>query len=81
MIHLIVKLFAGLKNFAPVQGLPGTPFELVLPDPCTLQDVVTHLKLSEEEVKITFVNGIIQELDCVLKSGDEIGIFPPVGGG
>jgi sulfur-carrier protein len=81
MNHLTVKLFAGLKNFAPVQGLPGTPFDIELPDPCTLQDVVTHLNLPEDEVKITFVNGIIQEMDWVLKSGDEIGIFPPVGGG
>ena len=81
MIRLTVKLFAGLKPYAPVEGLPGTPFEIGLPDACTLQDVVTHLKLPEEEVKISFVNGIIQEMDYVLKSGDEIGIFPPVGGG
>jgi sulfur-carrier protein len=81
MIRLTVKLFAGLKNFAPVQGLPGTPFEIELPEGSTLRDVVAHLNLPEEEVKITFVNGIIQEMDCGLKSGDEIGIFPPVGGG
>ena len=80
-MHVTVKLFAGLKNFAPVQGLPGTPFDIELPDPSTLQDLVAHLNLPEEEVKIAFVNGIIQEMDSVLKSGDEIGIFPPVGGG
>ena len=80
-MHVTVKLFAGLKNFAPVQGLPGTPFDIELPDPSTLQDLVAHLNLPEEEVKIAFVNGIIQEMDWVLKSGDEIGIFPPVGGG
>ena len=80
-MRVIIKLFAGLKNYAPVTGLPGTPFEIELSEGSTLQDVVAHLNLPKEEVKIAFVNGIIQEMDCVLKSGDEIGIFPPVGGG
>jgi molybdopterin converting factor small subunit len=40
-----------------------------------------QLKIPVEEAKITFVNGIIQELDYEIKSGDEIGIFPPIGGG
>ncbi len=69
------------ERFCSCAGLPGTPFEIELPEGSTLQDVVAHLNLPEEEVKITFVNGIIQEMDCELKSGDEIGIFPPVGGG
>ena len=81
MIRVKVKLFAVLKKYAPVQGLPGTPFELDLPDSCTLQEVAARLKMAEDEVKIAFVNGIIQEMDCALKSGDEIGMFPPIGGG
>ena len=80
-MRVTVKLFAGLKDFAPVEGLPGTPFELELPAGGTLGDVVARLDLPEEEVKISFVNGITRELDAVLNDGDEIGIFPPVGGG
>jgi molybdopterin converting factor small subunit len=47
----------------------------------TLGDIVEILKLPVEEVKIPFVNGIVQPFDWQLKPGDEIGIFPPVGGG
>lgn len=80
-MRVTVKLFATLKDFAPVQGLPGTPFELSLGDKATLQDVIRLLKLPEDQVKVTFVNGIIREADHPLNPGDEIGIFPPVGGG
>ena len=31
--------------------------------------------------KITFVNGIVQPLDWILAAGDDVGIFPPIGGG
>jgi len=80
-MRVIVKLFATLKNFAPVEGLAGTPFDMDLSESSSLQDVVIRLNLPEDLVKITFVNGIAQELDFIIKAGDEIGIFPPVGGG
>ncbi len=76
-----VKLFATLAQYAPVTGLPGTPFELELPEGSTLATVVAQLHLPDEWIKITFVNGIVQELDWPLSAGDDIGIFPPVGGG
>jgi molybdopterin synthase sulfur carrier subunit len=75
-----VKLFATLARFSP-GGLSGTPFEMSLPDPATVQDLVDQLGLSSEETKISFVNGLIRDLDWVLKQGDEVGIFPPIGGG
>jgi sulfur-carrier protein len=81
MIRVRVKLFATLKKYAPVEGLPGTPFDLDLPDSGTLSDAAARLNMPEDEVKIAFVNGIIQEMDCRLKAGDEIGMFPPIGGG
>lgn len=80
-MRVIVKLFAGLKIYAPVEGLPGTPFELELPEGSTLGDVAARLELPEEEVKICFINGLTKELEAVLVDGDEIGLFPPVGGG
>lgn len=80
-MHLRVKLFATLAALAPVKGLPGTPFELDLPDGSCLEDLVRRLRLPDDQVKITFVNGIIQSLDWPLSDGDDVGIFPPVGGG
>lgn len=75
-----VKLFATLSRFS-AGGLPGTPFETELPQGACLRDLVNMLKIPPEETHITFVNGIIQPLECILTPGDDIGIFPPIGGG
>lgn len=75
-----VKLYASLARFSQ-GGLPGTPFELNLPELCTLQVLVDHLGMPHEETKVSFVNSLIRDLDWVLQQGDEVGIFPPVGGG
>ena len=76
-----VKLFANIASYAPVKGLPGTPFSLELPEGASLADVVDRLKLPADLVKITFVNGLVQPLDWELRPEDEVGIFPPIGGG
>ena len=76
-----VKLFATLRRFAPVSGLPGTPFEVDMPPGATIGQLAQLLQLPPEETKVAFVNGRAQELDFVLSPGDELGIFPPVGGG
>ena len=75
-----VKLFATLRRFAE-NVTPGTPFEVELSEAATLRALLNQLKIPLEEAKITFVNGIIQDLDYVIKDEDEIGIFPPIGGG
>jgi sulfur carrier protein ThiS len=75
-----VKLFATLSRFSP-GGLPGTPFEVELKEGATLQDLVDQLGIPAEETKVAFVNGIVQTLGYVLQSGDDTGIFPPIGGG
>ncbi|MBN1372353.1 MAG: MoaD/ThiS family protein [Anaerolineaceae bacterium] len=76
-----VKLFATLGNFAPVTGLPGTPFEIDLPEGADLSILIDRLKIPAESVKIAFVNGIIQPPNFILTDGDDVGIFPPIGGG
>jgi molybdopterin converting factor small subunit len=74
------KLFATLsRHFAGV--MPGTPVEVEVSEGATLADLVGQLKVPPGEVKMVFVNGRIQPLDYELRPGDEVGIFPPVGGG
>jgi molybdopterin synthase sulfur carrier subunit len=81
MIYIRVKLFASLRRFAPEGSFSGKPFEVNLPDGATLSDLARQLKLPASETKVTFVNGRSREMDWVLANDDEIGIFPPVGGG
>lgn len=80
-MKITVKLFAHLTPYAPTPSYSGAPFEYDLPEHATIADLVSSLKLPDDLVKIQFVNGIICELDYVLQNGDQVGIFPPVGGG
>ena len=59
----------------------GSRLEVELPEGSTLTDLVTYLALPKEQVKVLFVNAKAQELNYRLEPGDEVGIFPPIGGG
>jgi molybdopterin converting factor small subunit len=52
-----------------------------VPDGATLADLVNQLKLPLTEVKMAFVNGQARAMDWPLQPGDEVGFFPPLGGG
>lgn len=68
-------------NQQPSRIRPGVPFEITMPSGSTLGDLVGVLSLPEDLVKITFVNGKLQELDYQLQPGDQVGMFPPIAGG
>ena len=75
-----VRLFATLVCY--VSGIkPGAPFEVELPEGTTLADLMNQLNLPQKEVKVAFVNGRTQPLDFQLQHSNEVGIFPPIGGG
>jgi molybdopterin synthase sulfur carrier subunit len=79
-IEVNVKLFATLgRHMADVPA--GTPFAVAVRDGATVKDLVEQLGLPREEVKLVFVNGRAEPLEYVLQANDELGIFPPIGGG
>jgi molybdopterin converting factor small subunit len=80
MITVHVKLFATLRDLRPGLGI-GEAFPVELSDGATIDDLVRELELPQDQVKLVFVNALVRELDHVLADGDELGIFPPVGGG
>lgn len=43
--------------------------------------LLNRLKLSVDEVRMIYVNGRSRQLDWQLRDEDEVGLFPPVGGG
>lgn len=59
----------------------GSSFEISVPDDFSVADLIGFLELPEDTVKVVFVNGRAREGDWSLKSGNELGIFPLVGGG
>jgi len=75
------KLFATLQKYAPEGVSFGELFDVTLPEGSNIADLIKHLGISPNEVKVTFVEGRARAEVYQLKSGDEVGIFPPVGGG
>lgn len=79
-MQVTLKLYATLTRYGQGERA-GTPLVIKLCEGATLHDLVNQLKIPLEETRILFVNGIIQESDYRLNDGDEVGIFPPIGGG
>jgi molybdopterin synthase sulfur carrier subunit len=79
-MHVSVRVFATLKRYLP-QERADHAFDLEVPDGGSLEDVVRLIGLPAAEVKVTFVNGRTEPLSHTLSEGDEVGIFPPLGGG
>jgi molybdopterin converting factor small subunit len=75
-----VKLYASLSRYY-VKVAAGVPFDVGLPENATIVDLVNRLKLPKEEVKLFFVKGRVRPIDWPLEPGDEVGIFPLIGGG
>jgi len=75
-----VKLFSTLSRHRP-DAAAGTPFEVELSAGATIQSLLDQLQLPKAEVKVVFVQGRVREADWPLNPGDELGIFPLVGGG
>jgi molybdopterin converting factor small subunit len=79
-VRVHVKLFASLRYHRP--GLEiGQSFPVELTTGATIDNLVQHLGLPPEEVKLVYVNGRSQTEEYALTEGDQVGIFPPVGGG
>lgn len=79
-MHVTVKLFATLHRYGG--GVrAGVPLEIELSEDATLHDLIDYLKIPPEETRVLFVNGIIHEANYKLNNGDEVGLFPPIGGG
>jgi len=75
-----VKLFASLRKYYPEVPL-GESFNVTLDSGSTIAQLYEHLRIPEEQIKITLVNGLYCERTHVLSDEDEVGIFSPVGGG
>jgi molybdopterin synthase sulfur carrier subunit len=75
-----VKLYATLARYNDGKRA-GEPVELELPAGASLTDLYRALNIPSGEVRQAFVNGLVQAENFRLTPGDEVGIFPPIGGG
>ncbi|MCD4739336.1 MAG: MoaD/ThiS family protein [Anaerolineae bacterium] len=80
-MRIKVKFYASLQRYAP-EGTPiGQPFAVELPEQSSIAALIVHLGIRPHETKVAFVDGRARAEIYRLKPGDEVGIFPPVGGG
>lgn len=79
-MNVKVRLFASLRKNIPELAL-GESLDVNLQPGTSITNLFKQLGIPENEVKLSFVNGQYQTVDYVLSDNDEIGIFPPVGGG
>lgn len=79
-IAVSVKLYATLGKYAGVSVM-HEPLRVEVPTGTTLHDLYERLGVPDDEVKTAFVNSSMRPSDYVLRDGDHVGIFPPVGGG
>lgn len=70
-----VKLFATLRTDKFSEA------ELEVNESTTILSLVNSIGLDKKEIAIIFVNGKHGDFDSIVKQGDEIAFFPPIGGG
>jgi molybdopterin synthase sulfur carrier subunit len=74
-MQIAVKCFATLSRYAPDSGA------VELPPGSGVADLVAALGIPASEVKLIFRNNRHTGLDTILEDGDEVRLFPAVGGG
>ncbi len=79
-MHVQVKVYATLRRYVEGAGA-GTRLDVDLPEGAAVAELIARLGVPAEEVRMVFVNGRARPEDWHLEAGDEVGIFPPVGGG
>ena len=75
-----VNLFATLVKYKP-ENTGRKHWIHACEDGISVDALLQDLKVPRKEVKVVFVNSVRSPGDTVLKDGDRVGVFPPVGGG
>ena len=74
-MQITIKLFANFRNDRFIKEV-----QTIAPD-STVEAIVSELALTEEEVGVILINGRHSNLDQSLVEGDNLSLFPLVGGG
>ena len=75
-----INLYATLARYVPPR-VKDTGGHLDVAEGITVEALMHQLDIPVDQVKLIFVNGIHADRKTVLKEGNRLGLFPPVGGG
>ncbi len=79
-MKISVNLFATLVCFKP-ENTGREAWAMDCSEGTTVGELLGLLKVPSAKARILFVNNVHANEKTVLKDGDQVGIFPPVGGG
>lgn len=79
LMKVVVKLHGETKRY--VKNLVGDSVETDLPDGTTVQQMLDHLGVADEDVWMSAVNKTVVKPEHVLADGDAVEVFAPVQGG
>lgn len=81
-MELDIRLFAGLRcNNADLPCCGETAFRLNVPVGISIRPLRDLLGINPAVPLLVMVNNHHEPEDFVLKDGDRVGMFPPIGGG
>jgi molybdopterin converting factor small subunit len=71
-----LKLFADLSAYTP-PAADDFPIEAGT----TVRRLLEDLGIPVRKIRLIFINHIKSDSDSILRGGERVGIFPPIGGG
>lgn len=74
--HIRLELLATLKRYQP-----DSSDRYPIKPGIGVHELLAQLKIPEYEVNLVFIDGMKGNLDSILKGGERVGLFPPLGGG
>ena len=74
--HIEIKLFANLQKF-----MPASAENYTIETGITVGALLQQLDIPQDMTKLVFVDNVRAELTSILKGGERVSVFPPVGGG
>ena len=77
MPEVQVSLYATLRRY--VDGAASINIEV---EPgCTIRQLIGQLGIPADQIRVVFIDNRAADLDHVLEGGEQIGMFPAIGGG
>ncbi|MBM9514282.1 MoaD/ThiS family protein [Desulfogranum marinum] len=74
-MKITVKLFAYFRDNRFIKQ------EQDLPPGTTVRDIINSLEIDIEEIGVTMINSRHCQFDQEIQAGDQVAIFPAIGGG
>jgi sulfur-carrier protein len=76
-----VKLLTQMKKYLPDPDMAGNTRSLEIKANATVREMFIELGIPADMPKVIMLNERQGRLDDILKDGDKVSVFPPVGGG